>query len=368
MTKSIMDGRSVRSFAAPSQASSANTEASLQEKMASWSAELLKRPPIIRRERLSPTLALQAMRTLPTRAGPSALQYSTPDVTSSQCLEGTSLPPAWSLFAFQPLDALHDLGPDGSSTVYSAPSPYSRRMWAGGKFEWPSASVRGGDAGAKIGDLVQETVSVASVDLKLDRGLVFVHQDRIWHRVEGDDDDGRASTSSPALLKERRSFVFRPGISQQTSTTSTKDTSTKSRKGSTSLAQTTPSNPLLSFTYTPTLPLLFRFSALTFNAHRIHYDVQWCREVEGHEAPVVHGPMTACLMAEIAVHWANKQGSEGMVLRSLDYRATAPMYIDRPIEFTMSHSEQSERNENEATILAIQDGKIGMRGTVTFDT
>lgn len=339
---------------ASSQANSDISDADLLDRMKSWSAALRKRPSIVREEQLSPTLALQAMRTLPTRTGSSALSPPDSSLTDPADLEGFSLPPGWSLFAFQPLDALDELGPDGSSKAYSAPSPFSRRMWAGGKFEWPS-SAQGGET-SKIGERVQETVSVASVDLKLDRGLVFVHQDRVWHKASG---DGQTSSTTHPLLKERRSFVFRPGMAQGEGPGRLSGAATRKADDNPDLRK----SPSLSVTYTPTLPLLFRFSALTFNAHRIHYDAEWCREVEGHEAPVVHGPMTACLMAELGAHWAHKQ--DGKTLRSLDYRATSPMYIDKLIEFRLIAGDGGK--ENEAAILAIQEGKIGMRSSITFD-
>ena len=66
--------------------------------------------------------------------------------------------------------------------------------------------------------------------------------------------------------------------------------------------------------------LLFKFSALTFNGHRIHYDGDYAREVEGYPERVVHGPLTALLLSELAaVHAAP-------ILR-FSFRALAPLFV-----------------------------------------
>ena len=69
--------------------------------------------------------------------------------------------------------------------------------------------------------------------------------------------------------------------------------------------------------------LLFRFSALTYNAHRIHYDLPYTVEVEGHEGLVVHGPMLAMLLAELPRR-------AGIAVESLEFRLKAPLYCGRP--------------------------------------
>lgn len=65
---------------------------------------------------------------------------------------------------------------------------------------------------------------------------------------------------------------------------------------------------------------LFRFSALTFNSHRIHYDADYARAAEGYPDPVVHGPLTALLLAQLA-------GDSGEPLKTFNFRARAPLYV-----------------------------------------
>lgn len=71
-------------------------------------------------------------------------------------------------------------------------------------------------------------------------------------------------------------------------------------------------------------PMLFRFSALTWNSHRIHYDVDYATKVEGYPALVVHGPLLATLLAGEA---AGQLGALGW----MEYRARAPVFVDEPV-------------------------------------
>jgi 3-methylfumaryl-CoA hydratase len=70
--------------------------------------------------------------------------------------------------------------------------------------------------------------------------------------------------------------------------------------------------------------LLFRFSALTYNAHRIHYDRDYARQVEGYPGLVVHGPLQALLMAEVG---AELLGATDRM--TMSYRLTAPLFDDQ---------------------------------------
>ena len=71
--------------------------------------------------------------------------------------------------------------------------------------------------------------------------------------------------------------------------------------------------------------LLFRYSALTFNGHRIHYDRDYCRDVEGYPGLVFHGPLTATLLAELAI-----TRMPGRRLRGFSFRAVAPLFDTAP--------------------------------------
>lgn len=106
---------------------------------------------------------------------------------------------------------------------------------------------------------------------------------------------------------------------------------------------------------------LFRFSALTFNAHKIHYLPEWCREVEGHRTSVVHGPLN---LINILDFWRDtaRNGDEEAVPRSIEYRAMSPIYVGEPYRLLLEKREREGR-EWKAEIWDSY-GKLGMKGNI----
>ena len=85
---------------------------------------------------------------------------------------------------------------------------------------------------------------------------------------------------------------------------------------------------------------LFRFSALTFNGHKIHYNLEWCREVEGHRGLVVHGPLNLINMVNL---WRDVKGGDA-IPRKITYRATSPLYAGEKYRIIM-HEEKDKVTE-----------------------
>lgn len=104
---------------------------------------------------------------------------------------------------------------------------------------------------------------------------------------------------------------------------------------------------------------LFRFSALTFNGHRIHYDREWYREVEGHPDLVVHGPLNLIHMVDL---WRDMVGGgdEECVLKSVVYRATSPLYVGDPYRIVMDE----ERDRVCDVRIVDSYGSVGMVGKI----
>lgn len=106
--------------------------------------------------------------------------------------------------------------------------------------------------------------------------------------------------------------------------------------------------------WTPSTIDLFRFSAATFNAHRIHFDLAYARDVEGYPALVVQGPFTAARLLLFA------KRRVGRPLSHFSCRATAPLFVDRPIRLAMS--------ADESELFAIRDdGVLAMTARAAFD-
>jgi 3-methylfumaryl-CoA hydratase len=166
------------------------------------------------------------------------------------------------------------------------PVPLPRRMWAGGELEF--------HAPLEPGEMVTRETVIDDVTFKQGRSgqLGFVTQRHVY-RVEG----------APRIT-ERQDIVYRedpkPGQARVPAR-----------------AQDWPGSETWHLTPDPTL--LFRFSALTFNGHRIHYDHPYATQVEGYEGLVVHGPMQAVWMMNLAVHVANR------TVRRFSYRGLSPL-------------------------------------------
>lgn len=118
-----------------------------------------------------------------------------------------------------------------------------------------------------------------------------------------------------------------------------------------------PTEPAYSHTLTPTAGLLFRFSALTFNAHRIHLDKYYCREVEGHRNLLVHGPLSLVLMLDMLQGYL---GSSNYRIVRVEYRNLAPLYAGEPMSVC---GREKGLGEYEIWIEGAEGG-LAVKGTV----
>ena len=109
--------------------------------------------------------------------------------------------------------------------------------------------------------------------------------------------------------------------------------------------------------FTPDTTLLFRYSALTFNGHRIHYDQSYARDEEGYPDLVVHGPLTATLLQQLAL----EQGG-GRQLAQFDFRGVSPLFVTRGFRL------EGKRAADGSLALWARgpDGELAMSATATF--
>lgn len=206
-------------------------------------------------------------------------------------------------------------------------------MWAGGSLRWNKSTP------LKIGDEVTEKTTVRSAVAKKTKSgeeMVVVGVEKEFSTPDG----GVALTDS-------RNWIFRPAIT------------TPLPLGE--APETTKPFPEAKYfrDYEHSATTLFRFSALTFNGHKIHYSVPWCREVEGHRGLVVHGPLNLLLMVEL---WREVVGEGKVVVpKSVEYRATHPLYAGEPYRICM------EEEVEGLTEMRIVDsfGNTNMVGKIT---
>ena len=131
--------------------------------------------------------------------------------------------------------------------------------------------------------------------------------------------------------------------------------------------------PTYNFSLTPTKQLLFQFSALTFNAHRIHLDQRYAQEVEGHKDLLVHGPLSLSLMLMAVCAQADRLAESRRVdieFRELNYRNLAPLYVDEEMKVCVRHrvvgGETLKGGEHDWDVwVEGPDGGFAVKGTAT---
>lgn len=209
---------------------------------------------------------------------------------------GTPLPPLWHWLYFLPLHRQSEIGPDGHARRggFLPPVPLPRRMWAGSQFEFRSP--------VRVGDSVVRTSTIADVTLKEGRTgkLAFV---KVRHEL-------RCNRATDPAIVEFHDIVYREA-KQPT------DVDPPPQKADT--------NASWRRQIVPDDVLLFRYSALTFNGHRIHYDRKYVTEVEGYPGLIVHGPLIATLLMDLL----RRQAPDAEVA-SFRFKAVRPTFDLHP--------------------------------------
>ena len=229
----------------------------------------------------------------PLPPGPVAAVSALLDLPGTAAGTGDPLPPLWQWFYFLHWPAQRALGPDGHlrDALFLPPVPDRQRMWAGGRCEITEP--------LRLGEPAERVSSLSAVTPKRGRTgeLLFVTERREFRQY------GRT------CVVEEQDIVYRSGRAPGRRYAETHTDPAP--------APTSPWHLRLQ----PDPTLLFRFSALTANAHRIHYDTPYCRHTEGYPGPVVHGPLLALLMLELA-----RRDAPERQVRSLSYRLRQPVF------------------------------------------
>ena len=218
----------------------------------------------------------------------------------------------------QPVAGLDRLGPDGHPMRggFLPPVPLPRRMWAGGEITFHAPLV--------IDEMVTRTSRIDDVEVKQGRSgtLCFV---TVIHEY----------TCGGALaVRERQDVVYREAPTGGTPTAA----ADPAPAGTTSRQLTADAT------------MLFRYSAITFNGHRIHYDAPYAREVEGYGGLVVHGPLQATLMAHMAAD------IHGQAPTRFSFRGRSPIFDDAPF---MLHA--TEDDDGLSLWTAREGGPVAMQ-------
>ena len=240
---------------------------------------------------------------------------------------GDALPPGWHWLFFNGFVRPARVGEDGHAQRggFLPPVPLPRRMWAGGRLSFPGT--------LKVGEPAKRHSEILSVEPKQGRSgnLVFVV---VRHRISG---------SAGLAVEEEHDIVYReaptPGAAA-------------------AKPQAAPTDGVWKQTIKPDPVLLFRYSALTHNGHRIHYDHPYVTKVEGYPSIIVHGPLTSTLLLELL-----RKSAPQRRLAKYAFRALAPLFDTAA--FTVNG-----RPEADGTTVKLwatgPSGELAMEGTATL--
>lgn len=121
-----------------------------------------------------------------------------------------------------------------------------------------------------------------------------------------------------------------------------------------------PLNPEFSHTLIPSRALLFRYSALTFNAHSIHLDRDYARNTEGYNDLLVHGPLTLTLILTLVKGHLSQLGK---AVSSIEYRNLAPLLVEQPMTVCTKPKQVGNRGAWDVWVER-SDGGLAVRGTI----
>jgi 3-methylfumaryl-CoA hydratase len=249
---------------------------------------------------------------------------ATLDHPAAPVKQGTPLPPLWHWLYFLPMHRQSEIGPDGHAKrgAFLPPVPLPRRMWAGSQFEF-CAPVR-------VGDRVARTSTIHDVTIRQGRTgkLVFV---KVRHEL-------RCNDAAEAALVEYHDIVYREA---------------KQPTDVEPAPQPAPEGAVWQREIVPDDVLLFRYSALTFNGHRIHYDRKYVTEVEGYPGLIVHGPLIATLLMDLL-----RRNARAADVATFRFKAVRPTFDLNP--FKVSGKAQAD---NKTVRLWAQDHE----GWLTMD-
>ena len=241
--------------------------------------------------------------------------------------DGDPLPPLWHWMFHAPMVRRAGLGRDGHPALGSFMPPVAlpRRMFAGGRLRFLQP--------IRVGDTIERVGEVVSITPKQGRSgaLVFVTVRYVISNEAG-----------PAI-EEEQDIVYRE---EQTASPADDEADT----------ETMPWRRQVE----PDPTMLFRYSALTFNGHRIHYDWPYATGVEGYPGLIVHGPMIATYLAELCL-----DNSEGRSFVAFEFRAFRPLFDTAP--FTVAGG--PARPDGRCPMIAVGPrGETAMTAIVTLSS
>jgi 3-methylfumaryl-CoA hydratase len=241
---------------------------------------------------------------------------------------GDAVPPLWHWLYFLRIEPLSDAGPDGHPKrgEFLPPVPLPSRMWAGGRLTF--------HAPLKVGERAKRTSTIANIEDKTGRSgrLVFV---TVQHAIEA---------GGELKIEEEHDIVYRDAPQEEGARPPQ--------------AAPAPEGETWRRTVDADAVMLFRYSALTFNSHRIHYDYPYVTGVEGYPGLIVHGPLIATLLVDLV-----RREQPDAIVQSFAYKAVRPTFAGQP--FTVC-GKPSADGKTVDLWAKDHEGYLTMRGTAAL--
>ncbi len=242
-------------------------------------------------------------------------------------LPGTLLAPLWHWLYFLPQHRQSEIGADGHAQRggFLPPVPLPRRMWAGGRLQWLPENP------LVVGDAVQRHSRIESLTHKAGRSgdLLFVLVKHEVHNARG------------LALTEEHDIVYRAAAQAGDPV----PPPIAAEKGASWQRE-----------IVPDAVLLFRYSALTFNGHRIHYDRPYVTDVEGYPGLIVHGPLIATLLVDLV-----RRHASGALVKRFNFKAVRPTFDLHPLRL---NGQPCEDGKTVRVWAEDHEGWLTMQGTV----
>ena len=242
--------------------------------------------------------------------------------------EGGVLPPLWHWMGWTPDTSMAGLGPDGHPAKggFLPPVALERRMWAGGRLQFLSS--------LRIGQPMQRRSEILKVSEKTGSAgaMVFV---TVGHQTYGPDGLAVAEEQDIVYVAMPQTFAPPPPIAA-------------------------PAKAVWVETLMVNTARLFRFSALTFNAHRIHFDLPYAQDVEKYPGLVVHGPLQAMLLME-----ASRRHRGGALPESFRFRGVRPLFHFNTLRL-IAQGVADDAPGTQALCTATEDDVVCMQADVIW--
>ena len=261
------------------------------------------------------------------------------DATRMQQPDCAPLPAGWHWLYFNPLEIQSRLGPDGHPARgdFLPPVALERRMWAGSRLAWQRPF--------EVGMTVEKASEILKISHKTGRSgdMVFV---TVAHRY---------SDAQGVILEEEQNIVYRDKPSAD-ETAALLALGEQIRAGQHNFERQGRHVEAVQ----PDPVMLYRYSAATFNGHRIHYDVDYCRTVEGYPGLVVHGPLIATLL----LNFAENQVAPGHFIRAFEFKALRPTF---DLSNFHLHATPADGPDEGLNIWSTNNtGQVGLDGRITL--